>query len=276
MLSTTVTILTAESIDKYRNWCIARGQSLNTAKAYSTDLRMLLDYHKTQSISFDDFETLAVQWLNETRKEAAPKTTGRRLTSMRAFARWAKWPTELSEYKAPTPGKTLPHPLPERLEGLLKLQSVARNPDQEALIGACGYIGLRVEEALSFRTDWLDIHEMILRVRGKGDKERHVPVSARAWGAIGTAYVAAMAMPDKKLIRYQDRSARKAVTSMGERAGLARAISSHDLRATYATILSEQGTPIRVIQELLGHANVNTTEVYTGVGMEAMKEAVTF
>lgn len=275
MRSTTETTLTVESIDKYRNWCIARGQSSNTAKAYSTDLRMLLEFHSLTAIPADEFEMRVVMWLNATRGNAAPKTTGRRLTSMRAFARWAKWPTELSEYRAPTPGKTLPHPLPERLGGLLRLQAVAKNPEQEALVGAMGYIGLRVQEALDFHTSWLDPHEMVLRVRGKGDKERYVPVSARAWSAISTAYVKAM-QGDGFLIHYQDRSARKCITSMGARAGLARAISSHDLRATYATILSEQGTPIRVIQELLGHANVNTTEIYTGVGFDAMKQAVEF
>lgn len=152
---------------------------------------------------------------------------------------------------------------------------VASNPEQEALIGACGFIGLRVQEALDLHTSWLDTHEMMLRVRGKGDKERYVPVSRRAWSAISTAFVAAM-QGDGRLINYQDRSARKCITVLGRKAGLKRDISSHDLRATYATILSEQGTPIRVIQELLGHANVNTTQIYTGVGMEAMKEAVEF
>ena len=275
MRSTAVTILTAESIERYRNWCIGRGQSGNTAKAYTTDLRMLLEFHETPLITMEDFETAVVTWLNATRPTAAPKTTGRRLTSMRAFARWAKWETELSDYKAPTPSKTLPHPLPERLDGLLRLLGVAANPEQEALVGACGFIGLRIEEARSFHVSWLDVQTMMLRVRGKGDKERIVPVSSRAWSAIASAYVEAMS-GDGYLIHYQDRSARKAITSMGRKAGLRRDISSHDLRATYATIMSENGVPIRVIQELLGHANVNTTQIYTGVGEEALKEAVAF
>lgn len=275
MRSKQVTILTADTIDKFRNWSIGRGQSPNTAKAYSTDLRMLLEYFQTTEIPMETFEAAATKWMNETRPQAAPKTTGRRLTSLRAFAKWAMWETDLSEYRAPTPGKTLPHPIPERLEGVQRMLGVASNPEQEALIGACGFIGLRVQEALDFHTSWLDSHEMMLRVRGKGDKERYVPVSRRAWSAISTAFVAAM-QKDGKLIHYQDRSARKCITILGRKAGLKRDISSHDLRATYATILSEQGTPIRVIQELLGHANVNTTQIYTGVGMEAMKEAVEF
>lgn len=275
MRSTTVTTLTAESIGRFRSWSIARGQSENTAKAYTTDLRMLLAHHGLTEISMEDFEWKAQTWLNETRATAAPKTTGRRLTSLRAFARWARWDTELSEYRAPTPAKTIPHPLPERLDGLLALMRVAETYEQKALVGACGFIGLRVSEALAFRTDWLDTESMMLRVRGKGDKERVVFVSQRAWSAISTAYVRAM-LGDGQLIHYQDRSARKCITSLGRKAGLRREISSHDLRATYATILSENGVNPRVIQELLGHSNLATTEIYMGVGTQAMKAAVEF
>jgi site-specific recombinase XerD len=273
MHSKQVTILMPESIARFRSSCSARGQSANTAKAYSTDLRMLLSYHEMPMIPQEDFELAAQTWLNETRATAAPKTTARRLTSLRAFARWARWETDLLEYKAPTPGKTIPHPLPERLDGIMRLLQVASTPEQKALVGACGLIGLRVGEALAFRTSWMDTQEMMLRVRGKGDKERFVPVSKMAWRVISDAYVAAM-MGDGYLIHYKDRSARKCITTLGQKARLKRPISSHDLRATYATVLSENGVNIRVIQELLGHSSVATTEIYTGVGMNALREAV--
>src|SRR6266540_872987 len=274
MRSRTVTTLTLESIEQYRSWCIARGQSENTAKGYSTDLRMMLNFYQTQMIQTENFETKAQNWLNKTRQASSPKTTGRRLTSLRSFARWAKIEVEdLREYKAPVPARALPHPLPEGLSGIERLLSVAGNPEQRALVGACGLVGLRVAEALAFKTGWLDAREMLLRVRGKGDKERIVPVSPRAWDAIHIAYIKAMS-GDGYLIHYPDRSARKCITSLGRKAGLMRTISSHDLRATYATIMSDQGVNIRVIQELLGHSSVATTEIYTGVGMSALKEAV--
>lgn len=273
MHSPTVTTLTLESIAKNRSWCIARGHSENTAKAYSADLRMLLQFHQTDSIPMEDYEWKAQEWLNQTRKTAAPKTTGRRLTSLRAFARWAKWPTELSEYRAPTPSKPMPHPLPERMEGIDRLIKAASNYEQEALIASCGLIGLRISEALAFHTSWLNTESMLLTVRGKGDKERIVPVSERAWLAISTAYVRAM-IGDGYLIHYQDRSARKCVTALGRKAGLKRAISSHDLRATYATALGENNVPPRVVQELLGHASLADTEVYMGVHMDALRSAV--
>jgi site-specific recombinase XerD len=275
MRSTPVMTLTAESIENYRNWCIARGQSHNTAKAYSTDLRMMLMYFSMTTISLSDYEALATTWLNETRQGAAPKTTGRRLTSLRGFAKWAKLENELEEYKAPKPARGLPRPLPERLDGLVRLEQVAPNPEQRALVGCGGYVGLRISETLAFHTSWLDTSTMMLRVRGKGDKERYVPVSERAWQAIERAYVLAMGR-DGYLVSLSDRSARKAITMMGQRAGLCRVIASHDLRATYATIMSENNVPPRVIQELLGHANLASTEIYTGVEIQTMKGAVNF
>ena len=81
---------------------------------------------------------------------------------------------------------------------------------------------------------------------------------------------------DGYLVHYEDRSARKCITSLGRKAGLSRAISSHDLRATFATILNDRNVNIRVIQELLGHSSVATTEIYTGVGMQALADAVDF
>ena len=275
MRSTKVTTLTSESIEQYRQWCIGRGSSENTAKAYSTDLRMLLQFHQMTEISPEIYETLAQTWLNRTRLTSAPKTTGRRLTSLRGFARWAMWETDLSEYKAPTPSKTLPHPLPGLLNDLEALVEVAPNTELEALVGCCGFIGLRVAEALAFRTSWFDAQGRVLRVRGKGDKERVVPVSPRAWSAISGAFLDAM-QGDGQLIHYSDRSARKAITNMGRKASLQRQISSHDLRATYATIMLNNGANIRVVQELLGHSSVATTEIYTGVGMSALSQAVNF
>ena len=275
MRSTKATTLTAASIDKFRSSCIARGHSQNTAKAYTTDLRMLLQHTGTESIPMDSFEMLAQDWLNETRATASPKTTGRRLTSLRAFARWAGWENELHEYRAPKPGRAMPHPIPERAEGLARMVAAAHNPQHKALIGSCGYIGMRIGEALAFHTSWFDPHERTLRIRGKGDKERIVPVSSEAWDIIEEAFIAAM-MGDGYLIKMQDRSARKAITSIGKRAGLSREVSSHDLRATFATVLLEKGVNIRIVQELLGHTSVEQTIVYTGTEMRDMRDAVEF
>lgn len=276
MLSTTaVTTLSLDSIEAFRQRCIAYGQSMNTAKAYSSDLREFLKGTGLDSIPAQQYETLALTWLNTTRSECAPKTTSRRLTSLRAYAKWANLPNALSDYKAPSPARPIPHPIPERMPGIERMLEKALNAEQRALVGLCGFAGLRISEARAAKVSWFDTRDMMIRVRGKGDKERYVPMSNRCWDAISSAYIeAAIVGPKTKLISYGDRSARKAITSLGRKAGLSRPIASHDLRATLATHLSEQGVQQKVVQEILGHASGATTEIYIGVAVSSMRSAV--
>lgn len=151
---------------------------------------------------------------------------------------------------------------------------VCVNAEQKALVGLCGFAGFRVSEALSVRPIDFIIPERMIRIRGKGDRERIVPFNQRAWSAVSGAYVKSMDRTDSRLIHYQDRSARKCITSLGKKAGLSRAISSHDLRATFATEVLARTNNVRAAQELLGHANVTTTEVYTAVSQKMMRDAV--
>jgi site-specific recombinase XerD len=203
-----------------------------------------------------------------------PKTTGRRLTSLRNFAKWAGVPNPLEDYIAPTPGRAIPHPLPEGLQGVQRMIDHAKNHEQAAIVGLCGFAGLRISEALSSTVQMLDVQSMLLEVRGKGDKTRIVPISNRAWSSISSAYVLAASKPNKELISYKDRFARKIVTNLGVKAGISVPVSSHDLRATFATHVYNQTRNLRLVQELLGHANSSQTEVYTGIMMKSMQEAV--
>jgi integrase/recombinase XerD len=149
-----------------------------------------------------------------------------------------------------------------------------RNYRERALIGLMGLCGARIGEALDARPEWFDVQEQLLTIRGKGDKTRIVPVSTDAWQAIAEAYVWATVNGPGTLVRLRDRHARTVVKQIGQRANLSREISSHDLRHTFATGLLNKGVNIRVVQELLGHASVETTQIYTGVELEALRSAV--
>lgn len=276
MRSQQVTTLTQESIDRFHNWSLGRGQSENTARGYRSDLQVFLTATGELSVTMEEYEDLAMSWLNMTRMKVAPKTTGRRLTALRSYAKWAGYPGLLSDYVAPVPAKGQPHPIPEGIAGIERMIEQTRNAEQEALLGLCGYAGLRMHEALACSASWFDLHDMTLTVRGKGDKTRIVPVSKRCWSAVSTAYVEAEIRGDHKLVRYQDRSARKAVTTLGRKAGLTRSVASHDLRATFATHVYDLTKDQRLVQELLGHASGTTTEVYIGVAMQHMRQAVEF
>lgn len=266
--------LSRESIEQFRQYIIGRGLSQNTTKAYSTDLTMLVKFAEKDEIPMRDLSTTAGAWLNQGRYTSSPRTTGRRLVSVRAFAKWAGDPYCLSNYKAPTPAKSIPHPIPEGKAGIMAMLDACKTYRERALIGLMGLCGARIGEALDTVPSWFDIDAKLLTIRGKGDKTRIVPVSTDAWHAVAEAYVWATVSDPHTLVRLQDRHARAVVKQIGQRANLSREISSHDLRHTFATELLNKGVNIRVVQELLGHASVETTQIYTGVELEALRTAV--
>ena len=271
------TIVTHDLIESHHNWCIARGRSTNTAKAYSSDLRQfLLSLGEDFPLTLGNYENQAMRWLNNTREEASPKTTGRRLTSLRAFAKWAGLPNVLDDYIAPTPARPVPHPIPEGPAGVNRMLVKCKTAEERALVTLCGLIGCRVGEALSVRPKDLDLSTMLLTIRGKGDKSRVVPVSRAAWLALETHFVVRARFPNEPIIQLQDRTARSCITRLGRAAKLQRKVTSHDLRATFATAVYDHTQDLRVTQELLGHSNSATTEIYTGVSQAKMKSAVEF
>jgi len=269
--------LSHDSIERFRQWCTARGRSTNTTRAYSADLRTFLMATGNDPVSMEEFEELAMSWLNLTRELSAPKTTVRRLTSLRSFGRWAfDLQNPLHDYIPPTPGKTIAHPIPEGVPGVIRMIEQAKNCDQRALIAMGGLVGTRISESLAATMDWFDLQDMTLTVRGKGDKTRTVPVGPLAWSFMQDAYVMASLKPDKRLVSYKDRFSRSIVTNLAARAGLSRPVASHDLRATFATAVYDATLDLRLVQELLGHSSSDTTEIYTGVAMAQMREAVQF
>lgn len=154
---------------------------------------------------------------------------------------------------------------------------VAKNERQRALVALTGFCGLRVSEALSITPESFDFDNMTLLVRGKGDKSRVVPVSNQAWAIMLKAVIQArLISPIQPVVDYRDRFAREILTSLGERAHLKRHIASHDMRHTFGTEILNAGADIRTAQELLGHASVTTTQIYTGVSLDNMRKAVDF
>lgn len=203
----------------------------------------------------------------------SPKTTLRRITSIRSFGRWAGVAV-LMDYRAPKPADPRPHPLPEGIDGVLTMLYEASTAHHRALIALCGLSGTRINEALVCAPGDIDVLDKMLLVHGKGAKEREVPISAKAWLFIEPALDRARLDGEPLCAGIADRTARAYITSLGKRCGFERPISSHDLRATYATELHGRGVPLVTIQRLLGHARSDTTEVYIGVTRDAMREAV--
>ena len=267
------TTLDDDSADLFVGYLKSRGKSANTQRAYRSDLHQFMLVVGT--CPQEKFEDEAMLWLNDTRESTAPKTTGRRLTSLRGFARWAGWGDVLDEYSTPTPAKPIPHPLPEGIAGVRLMIGKAANNEERALIALCGLCGMRVSEALSILPTDFDLAEMTVKIRGKGDKSRVVPVSPEAWTALAPSVTRAFCgVGSATVTGMYDRQARRCVTRLARKAHLKRHVSSHDLRATFATAVYDKTMDIRLVQELLGHSSVEQTQVYTGIAMSKMKEGV--
>lgn len=219
---------------------------------------------------------MGMNWLTANRERVAAKTTGRRLTSLKAFARWAGWSRdELDEYIAPIPLKGQPHPIPEGMPGVRAMLAHAEKPKYKALVALPGMAGLRIAEALNVRPSDFDLGNMMLTVYGKGKKFRRVPISDECWDNVSLSVMKAFVTgTNPVVIGLKDRHARNVISRLGEKAGLSRHVASHDLRATFATELYNRTLDQRLVQEILGHASMDQTSTYVGIADATMHAGV--
>lgn len=213
--------------------------------------------------------------------DVAPRTRLRRLAALRSLNRWmirtgrrAQW--DWPDLRFGRPLRQLPKALPAtELTQLLENTDLdsPRNLRDRAFLELLYGTGLRVSEAVSLRTDAVLTGDQALRVTGKRGKTRIVPVPTETWSWLETYVrearpqlaskpVAALWLNDRggPLSRQ---SADRIVRQRARRAGLGRGISAHTLRHTYAVHLLEGGADLRAVQELLGHASLATTQIYT-------------
>lgn len=269
-----------------------------TVRAYRTDLRDLAASAGDLDVRELDLEHLR-EWLwNATKRGDERSTLARRTSSARAFFRWAHEeeliPTDPSlRLVAPKRGRTLPHvATADALRGVLeRLERQARDGDPvalrdhaalELLYGA----GIRVSELCGLDVDDLDLDRGTVRVLGKGSKERVVPFGAPAAHALG-AYLtrgrpvllsrATQSSPALLLGARGRRIGPRAVYDLVARevgpAVGSSAVGPHTLRHSAATHLLDGGADLRAVQELLGHASLGTTQIYTHVSSERLAAA---
>lgn len=271
-----VTTLSAESIDQFRNWLSARGRSALTVRAYGTDLRTFLAECQEETIDLvNEFEEFGMTWLQMNRHSLKPKTVLRRKTSLVAFAKWAGLPAEtFSDWTGPKPARAIPHPLPEGMEAIRRMIAATENEKHKALVALCGYVGCRVGEAIDVVPSWIDAESMMVTIRGKGDKERTVPITDEAWDILAVPMTRAMLDGGRPIVGIDERFARRKITHLGVLAGLTRKVVSHDLRATLATHVYRKTKDIIYVQHILGHSSPKTTQIYLGLDYEGMREGM--
>ena len=272
---------------------LERGLSDNTRKAYRRDLHHFTDWlaksghTRPANVGRGDI----LDYLFALRENGmATATLARRLSAIKGLFRHlaaegilANDVTDVLE--SPRLWKTLPPVLSERdTAALIAQPDAARDLDvrDTAMMEVLYGCGLRVSELCSLRLDDLHLAEGYLRVTGKGNKERVVPVGRRASDAIGEYLrrlrprLAGGAHPAQLFLNHRGRGMTRAaafniVRHRKQSAGITAKVSPHTLRHSFASHLLNHGAPLRVIQEMLGHADIATTQIYTHVDAARLK-----
>ena len=277
---------------------LERGLSRNTLEAYRSDLQQFGEFLSRRTVdplavAPGDLRAYVSELANGSghRAAAAPATLQRKIACLRSFYRHLRREQILesdptSELRAPRSRATLPKVLSRDEVAHLLAQPRGSSPTalrDRALLETMYACGLRASEAIALELGQLDLQSGIVRARGKGSKERIVPVGSKAIQAL-RAYLD-KGRPRLVGLREEPRvflNARggglsrqglyKIVQRHARTAGLARRMSPHTLRHTFATHLLAGGCDLRSLQEMLGHADIGTTQVYTHLSADRLRD----
>ena len=274
---------------------LQRGYSPNTLEAYVRDLEKLLDYLKQENRSVLDVKLEDLQHFAAGLHDIGigPRSQCRILSGVRSFYRFLQLdgyrdddPTELLE--SPVLGEHLPEVLTtvevDTLEDSID-RSKWEGQRNRAIIEVLFSCGLRVSELVNLKLTDLYLTEQYVRVFGKGSKERLVPISPRAIRELQLWFMDRNQMvikPGEEDYVFLNRRGAHLTRVMilimikrqAEVAGIAKTISPHTLRHSFATALLEGGADLRAIQALLGHESIGTTEIYTHIDMSTLRQQI--
>lgn len=290
-------MLLARALDAYlRHVTIERGLSEHTVSAYRRDLGGYVEWLLAEGITDSAEVTPAVigRFIAE-RSTAVPPPASTSLARLQSSVRgWHRFLAREGIEQDDPSGHLRPPKAPRRLPKALTIDQVERLLDapssaeplgirDRALLELLYATGARVSEAVGLDVDDLS-HGDVLRLRGKGSKERIVPVGSYARAAVD-AYLtrvrpelAAKGRASARLFLgargapLSRQSAWLVIRSAAERAQITTEVSPHTLRHSFATHLLQGGADVRVVQELLGHASVATTQIYTHVSVDTLRD----
>ncbi len=267
---------------------VEKGLSDNTISAYRSDLLLFIDYcvksgiHEPDSVSRNLLNSYVLSLRQDNMN---PRTVVRKIASLRGFFKWLYG----NEFIKNNPATYLEQPkLPKRLPKVVTLQEIKEifhfdmNAEDNLIVELLYDCGLRVSELVNLKISDIDTKSKYIKCVGKGSKERLIPFGKSAKSAINKYLV----QRDKIISKYGLNTKRlfikdsgkfltrqdvyNFVRSLGEK--IHKHISPHTLRHSFATHLLENGADLRVVQELLGHSDVSTTQLYTHITKKRLKE----
>jgi integrase/recombinase XerC len=271
-----------ESFLKYLE--VQRGASAHTIRAYRKDLGLFLE-NAPEDIGVEDVREFVASEIN---RGKARSTASRRLASLRSFFKYL----HKEGLTGKNPAKLVPSPkLPRKLPRFLTVDeifSIVRKPEgiglltarDRAILELLYSSGLRVSELAGLNTKDVNLDEGLLKVMGKGKKERIVPVGGKAVDALRSYHVEKLLLKktgpalfiNQSGGRLTDRSIRRVVLKYARLLALSGKVTPHTIRHTFATHLLHGGADLRVIQELLGHSSLSTTQKYTHMDIARMMD----
>lgn len=270
-----------------------RGLSENTLGAYRADLFALnqrLEHNAVALIKANRADVMEyIAWRVE--GGAKPRSTARQLSSFRRFFRYLLREGMINEdptanIAMPKIGRALPQSLTEEeVDSLLAAPNVAEplGHRDRAMLEVLYATGVRVSELINLKMSQINLNQGVLRIVGKGDRERLIPLGDEAQDWIrefieGARSEILLERQTDYLFptRRGDRMTRQAfwhiIKRYAKKAGVNKKLSPHTVRHAFATHLLNNGADLRVVQLLLGHSDVSTTQIYTHVARERMKE----
>lgn len=274
---------------------LQRNYSGNTLEAYILDINKLLKFLKDNGISPEAAKLSDIQCFAASLHDIgiSPRSQCRILSGVRAFYRYLYLdgyikddPTELLE--SPKLGDHLPEVLTteevDRLEQAIDL-SKWEGQRNKAIIEVLFSCGLRVSELVNLKMSALYLDEQFVRIMGKGNKERLVPISENAIKQLKYWFIDRSHMnikPGEEDYVFLNRRGAHLTRTMilimikrlGAEAGIQKTISPHTLRHSFATALLEGGADLRAIQSMLGHESIGTTEIYTHIDTHTLREEI--
>jgi len=286
------------SLKDYQHYLrIERGLSKNSIDSYSNDIKRLIKYLDKNSINFkpQNISNEVIQeFIYDASKEISARSQARLISGLRNFFDYLIFeeyrennPTDLLE--SPKIGRKLPDTLSEKDIDKIIAQIDLSKPEGErnrAMFETLYSCGLRVSEMIGLKISDLFFDEGFIRVLGKGDKQRFVPINGYTIKLINTY---------KELIRskinvqkgfedtlFLNRRGKQLSRNMVfmilkglvKKAGIEKKVSPHTLRHSFATHLLENGADLRAIQQMLGHESITTTEIYMHLDKSHLKNVV--
>ena len=277
---------------------IERGLSQNTVQSYRLDVQKLVRYFKTHSITaypIDIRAELIQQFLYELAKNANARTQSRVISGLRSFFDYLVFENylksnPLEQIEAPKIGRKLPDTL-----AVLEVDKIVAAIDlskplgerNRAIIETLYSCGLRVSELTHLKISDLFFEEGFLKVTGKGDKQRFVPIGDNTQKFINlyrqhwrSLIGIAAEYKDTLFLNQRGKQLTRAmiftiVKKLAEKAGIQKSISPHTFRHSFATHLLENGADLRAIQMMLGHESITTTEIYMHLDKSHLKKVMT-